>query len=60
MIVEVINVGLPNLVVRLVVQVFGGKGGAINGGTARITFADEVLLNQPHGFSFYMKKSNEC
>ena len=39
------NVGLANLIIGLVIQVFRGKSGPINRGKTRIRFTDEMLLN---------------
>src|ERR1051326_990515 len=42
------NEGLTDLVVRLIVQVFRGKGGSINDGKMRMVPGDPVALNQLH------------
>jgi hypothetical protein len=43
-----VNEGLTNLVIRLIVQVFRGKGGGIDACIVRMIFSDEVALNQLH------------
>src|ERR1051326_2967983 len=40
------NEGLSNLVVRLVVHILGGKGGGIDARILRMLFFDQVALNQ--------------
>src|SRR6266516_2912922 len=44
-----VNEGLPVLIVRCIVQVFGGKRRCIDDAVAWITPANHVLLNELHG-----------
>ena len=42
------NVGLPNLIGGLIVEVFRSKSSGINGPIAWITLSNDVLLNELH------------
>src|SRR5262249_30895619 len=43
-----VNEGLTNLIVRLIIQIFGGKCGGIDARKVRMVLADPVALNQLH------------
>ena len=47
-VLTLVDEGLTNLIVRLIVEVFGSKSSRINGSITRISCADQMLLNQVH------------
>lgn len=47
-VLSLVNIRLSDLIIGLIVQVFGRKGSSINGGIARICFANQMLFNLLH------------
>jgi hypothetical protein len=43
-----VDICLTNLVGRLIVEILGGEGGSIDHTIARVSFRDDMLLNDLH------------